>query len=82
MVAAAAAGRRGSDGLDQLTAEPVVAQRLGPTGFGLARLLHIGELPAVRVPAQAEEAAGFGYSLLDLDLDRADPFPVGSVATS
>ena len=42
----------------------------------------IGELPAVRVPAQAEEAAGFGYSLLDLDLDRADPFPVGSVATS
>jgi len=36
------------------------------------------------VPAQAEEAAGFGYSLLDLDLDldRADPFPVGSVATS
>jgi hypothetical protein len=26
------------------------------------------------------EAAGFGYSLLDLD--RADPFPVGSAATS
>jgi transposase len=34
-----------------------VTYEAGPTGFGLARLLRIGELPAVRVPSEAEEAA-------------------------